>query len=344
MKNLTPVRSGLLAGLILGFLLLSGCASDRQVIAQAHDVHGEIKAAVFEDEVLNNYMQQLGDRILEVAREMSRQGLGPRSHFRGGDPSWMFGEDIKFHLVNSDTLNAFTTGGKHMYMYSELFRQCRTEDEFAAVMAHEFAHIYARHVHRGMDRQYAILGATLAAGAAGYALGGDNREQWAAGAAGLAFVGGQFVGMGFSRKDEDEADKWGFQFYVRAGWDPERFADFFQAMIDKGYDTTPDVVSTHPSLRSRVENARRRVAELPPEAKHWRRPNVASPQRFKELQDRAARLGKKMPNDESLARARLMLAAFPSCVAPVAQPQQKQARLELLYEMDEQSGQQTSAR
>src|SRR3712207_9596813 len=69
-------------------------------------------------------------------------------------------------------MNAFTTGGEYMYIYTELFRQCRSEDEIAAVMAHEFAHVYARHVHQGMKRQYAVLGAVAAGGALGYAAGG----------------------------------------------------------------------------------------------------------------------------------------------------------------------------
>ena len=47
--------------------------------------------------------------------------------------------------------------------------------------------------------------------------------------------------MGYTRGDEAQADELGFAFYTRAGWDPNHFADFFQQMIDLGYDKTPEV-------------------------------------------------------------------------------------------------------
>jgi len=124
--------------------------------------------------------------------------------------------------------------------------------------------------------------------------------------------------MGFTRQDEAEADKYGFRFYVRAGWDPERFGDFFQSMIDKGYDKTPAIVSDHPTLRSRVEKAREYAAELPPEAADWRREPVASAARFRDLQARAVQVGKNTPNDRSLENSRELLQALPrSCVSPI---------------------------
>lgn len=311
----------------------SGCATDQQVIAQAADVHHEIEPAVLEDKVLNEYMTQIGRRIQAVAREMSAQGTAPKSHSKG-DTAWMFGPDVEFHLVASDTLNAFTTGGKHIYLYTELLESCKNEDEFAAVVAHEFAHIYGRHVHKGMNRQYATLGAAAAAGGAGYLLGGENAEQYAAGAAGLALVGGQFIGMGFTRGDENEADEFGFQMYTRAGWDPNKFAGFFQTMIDKGYDTTPEFASDHPSLKNRVAATKERIRELPPNAKNWRRSPVAKIDRFKQLQARAAQMSKRVPQDKSLEQAKLMLAAFPSCVAPVAQPEQREAKRAMIQEAE----------
>ena len=52
----------------------------------------------------------------------------------GESRDWMFSKDVRFHFVNSKTLNAFTTGGEHMYIYSELFRTAQTEDD-GTVMA-----------------------------------------------------------------------------------------------------------------------------------------------------------------------------------------------------------------
>lgn len=174
------VRTMVLCLLPAVLMAAGGCASDKAIISQAQQFHGGIEKAVITDPVLDGYLNEVGKRIIDQAREMSRADKGPKAH-REGDNAWMFGSDMKFHLVNSKTINAFTTGGNHMYIYTALFDLCKTEDELAAVMAHEFAHVYARHVHNGMNRQYGSLAIAAVAGLAGYAVGGDDREAVALG-------------------------------------------------------------------------------------------------------------------------------------------------------------------
>ena len=239
----------------------------------------------------------------------------------------MFSSQMKFHFVASDQLNAFTTGGEHMYIYSKLFASCRSEDELAAVMAHEFAHVYGRHVQKGMNRQYAMLGAAAAAGAAGYALGGEDQQMtYASLAAGGTLAAAQFVGMGYTREDERDADAMGFDFYTRAGWDPHHFADFFRYMIQKGYDKTPEMVSDHPSLASRVEAIDKRVAQLPPSVSQYRKPPVADPAQFAALKQKAVNIAAKMPSKDPTRGAGLLLASYSSCFAGVDTPEQQTAQ------------------
>ncbi len=307
-------------------LIATGCATDKQVISQAQEVHGSLQPAVISDADLNAYVQKVGTRIIDAAKEMDAQHYGPESHFKE-DSGWMFAKQMQFHFVASDQLNAFTTGGEHMYIYTQLFTECHSEDALAAVMAHEFAHVYSRHVQKGMNRQYAILGASAVAGGAGYALAGkDNQTEYAAGFAGAAAAAGSFIGMGFTRGDEDEADKLGFQFYVHAGWDPKHFADFFQQMIDKGYDTTPAMMSDHPTLKSRVVTINKYISELPPQAASWRKRPVAGAARFRALQERAAQITRSMPANKSVNGAKLLLASFPSCVSPTQTKTQQNAQ------------------
>ncbi len=313
-------------------IVAAGCATDRKVIEQADEVHGSIDKAVIKDEVLANYLQEVGDRVIEQAAKLSADGKGPKKHF-DGDNAWMFSEVMQFHFVNSKTMNAFTTGGEHMYIYTELFQNCKSEDELAAVVAHEFAHVYGKHVQKGMDNRIKVLAIAAGAAGAGAAIGG--KDNWAEGAAiggGLGLAGGSLLNMGFTRKDETEADKYGFRFYTRAGWDPDRFGDFFQSMIDKGLDKTPAIVSDHPTLKSRVEKAQEYAAALPPEAADWRRDPVAGAARFKDLQARAAKVGKNVPNDESLENSQKLLQALPrSCVSPVPEfDDQQRAQEELV--------------
>lgn len=326
------VRALFSLGLLLATVLLGGCVKDQQVVAQADQLHQGLEPAVMTDPQLASYMQQVGDRIIAAARQLDAQGFGPESH-RSEDTSWMFSQQMQFHLVNSKTLNAFTTGGDHMYIYNELFQNCKDEDELAAVMAHEYGHVYARHVAKGMNRQYAMLGVAGAAGAAGYAAGGkDQGASYASMAAGATLAAAQFVGMGFTRKDENQADELGFAFYTHAGWDPNQFAGFFRTMIEKGYDKTPGMLSDHPTLASRVEETEQRVAQLPPEARSWRRPPVADPNQFHQLQARANQVAQTMPDDKTLAKAQQLLNAFPSCVAAVEAPQQIQAQQQVATE------------
>jgi hypothetical protein len=77
-----------------------------------------------------------------------------------------------------------------------------------------------------------------------------------------------------------------------------------------------------------VEATKARVAALPPEAKQWRRPNVADAARFKQLQAKAAEVGKQLPDDQTLL-AQKVLAAYSNCFAPGPNPKQEDARREL---------------
>jgi len=323
-KTLSKMRA---AAVGLTLLVLGGCATDRQVIQQAEDTHVELESAIIQDPELSGYLETVGSRIVEAAREASSAKQGPDTHFeKGEDNSWMFTNE-RFHLVNSKTLNAFTTGGSHMYIYAQLMTTCRSEDELAAVMAHEYAHVYSRHVKKGMNRQYTSLAVSAGAGLVGFAVGGkEHGMEYGS----LAFVStsaiSSILGMGYTRADEAEADEWGFEFYAKAGWDPARFGDFFQQLIDQGLDKTPELASDHPSLKSRVEAAQERAAKLPPEAVAWRKPPVADAAAFEALKARVAEISATMKTSNELATAQTLLSAVPSCVTAEDQPDQKQAQ------------------
>lgn len=335
LRTIFSVRgiAGVLA--LMGVIIISGCASDSSVISQANEMNDALQPAIITDPVLSQYIQKVGDRIIDAAGEMYRQGYGPAAQV-DEDSQWMFSQKMQFHFVNSKTLNAFTTGGEHMYVYTELFQKTHNENELATVMAHEFAHVYGRHVQKGMNRQYGVLLATVGAGAAGYALGDkSNRETYAGLAAGGAMLAGQLINAGFTREDEAEADKMGFEFYIRAGYDPDHFGDFFQRMIDLGLDKGSDGVgkylSDHPSLKSRVELAHKRAAELSPQVKQqMERPDVASAAQYAQLQQRSIQVGASMPNDTTLSAVSELLQALPrSCLTPVIFPDQERAAEEL---------------
>ena len=311
----------LLAGVLLTTV---GCATDQQVISQANSVHTELEPAVVPpNEELSQYLQKVGDRIVAAARQW---------HQDGGIPSaepWMF-EDIEFHVVASPQLNAFTTGGKHVYFYTKLLEEVDSEDAMAAVVGHEFGHIIGRHVQGSMNRQMGILAAAAGAGAVGALLAEDGkRMETGAMAAGATAGVGTLAGMKWGRDGEREADDLGFDFYVRAGYDPDKFDDFFRVLAEKssGGGGLQGYLSTHPQSADRVKAAERRAAGVDAsEVQRFDRPNVASQAEFDRYRSRAAQYSKQAeanPNtSQAFQDAQALLAAFPSCLeADDAEPE-----------------------
>ncbi len=299
----------------------TGCVSDTDVKQQAVTAHAQLQPTVVTDAELAAYLQTVGQRIITSAHQLKDEGYGPAAQSTE-DSSWMFSQNMQFHIVASDTLNAFTTGGEHMYVYSTLFLQCATEDELAAVMAHEFGHVYGRHVEDGIKQgyvQWAVGVGSELSSSAGY---GDLGSA--------AVLAAKYIGMGFTRKDEDQADQLGLAFYTRAGWDPNHFADFFKRMIALGYDTTPQYASDHPTLANRVTASAQRVSKMGATATKYRRAPVADPQKFAAIKARLKEVVAKMPKTAATKQAQALLASFNSCVSPNNdQPEQKRVRAQL---------------
>lgn len=301
----------------------TGCANDARVLAQADQAHGELNKAVVTDAQMAGYIQEVGDRIVDTAARLHEGGYRPKKK-SDEDDKWMFSDAMKFHFVNSKTLNAFTTGGEHMYLYTELLRRSRNEGEMAAVMAHEYAHVYGRHVQSGMNRQMlSMLGAGGAA-AAGYVAGGSEKGgQYAGYGAGLGMLAAGLVNAGFTRTDEAEADKVGFDVFVRAGYHPDDFAGFFRTILEEekkgGGGGQPEFLSDHPSTPNRITAAQTWAKEWKASHPEWqqrvRRP-VADDAGFRRIQQRSVEIARSMPDDKSLEGSALMAALPRSCMFP----------------------------
>jgi predicted Zn-dependent protease len=162
-------------------------------------------------------------------------------------------------VIDSDEVNAFALPGGFFYVNSGLILAADEESELAGVMAHEIAHVAARHATRQMTRaQWLNLGSIpliFVGGGIGYAIRS---------VAGLAVP---MTFLSFSRSFESEADYLGLQYMYKAGYDPNAFVQFFeklQAREKKKPGTLAKAFSTHPQTPDRISRSQDEIATILP--------------------------------------------------------------------------------
>jgi predicted Zn-dependent protease len=285
--------------LLLALAGLTGCAgpavspTDQVLLRETDQLQARLEPAVVERQEprLRRYLEQLSSRIVTAARELDQQGvIQSRSE---GSNEWLFSKDIDFHLVKSELPNIYTGGGRHIYIYDGLFQQCRNEDELASLFCHEYAHVYARHAQKELKRS---------------ATAGGNEDDLLE----------QFVTLKFTPAHEKTAETIAFNIFVKAGWDPARYADLYRRLLQQGPPGELDAAL----LRERVEA----VHELPAGAQNWAQPPVADDARFAQLQAETQAVVTATPRND---RVELLLAAFPNCLTPPDSPVQVSARQRL---------------
>jgi predicted Zn-dependent protease len=155
-------------------------------------------------------------------------------------------------VVESDELNAVSAPGGFVFVTTGLLSKLSSEDELAAVLAHEVAHVAAKHGLKTikasrLTKAFELLGAQAAERYASKDLGqladlfGGSVDD----------IVGTLVINGYSRDKEYEADKLGAEFARRANYDPGALARFIQALgsAAKG----GGLLKTHPSPKSRLK-------------------------------------------------------------------------------------------
>jgi beta-barrel assembly-enhancing protease len=164
-------------------------------------------------------------------------------------------------VIDSDVVNAFALPGGFFYVDSGLILRADTEAELAGVMAHEIAHVAARHgtkdATKGQVAQIAMIPLILLGpgGWAGYGL-----------YEGLNFAIPMSF-LKFSREHEYEADYLGLQYMYAAGYDPNAFVTFFEkveAEEKRQPGTVPKFFSTHPPTPERVIAIQKEIGNVLP--------------------------------------------------------------------------------
>lgn len=150
-------------------------------------------------------------------------------------------------MIDSEQVNAFALPGGFLFVNTGLLLKADTEAELAGPIAHEIAHIAARHGTRQASRgQIASLASIPLIFLGGW--GGFAARQGAGLAVPLGF-------LKFSRAFELEADLFGIQYMYKAGYDPTAFIDFFEKMMaleKKKPGTVSELFRSHPNIEARI--------------------------------------------------------------------------------------------
>jgi len=209
---------------------------------------------------LRAYEMVIDDPLLEGYL----QGLGYRLAARSDRPNQPF----TFFLMRSRQINAFATIGGYIGVNAGLILTAEHEDEVAAVLSHEIAHVTQRHVLRAVEQarrdqlpiMLGMLGAILASSQAG---SGDGVQA--------AIVGGMSLmqqrQIDYTRSNEHEADRLGIQTLARAGYEPLAMADFFARMErqmrgNTGGAQAPEYLRSHPVSTTRISEAKARAEQI----------------------------------------------------------------------------------
>lgn len=173
--------------------------------------------------------------------------------------------DLAIVLINSRDINAFAVPGGVIGLNAGLFLNASREDEVAAVVAHEIAHVSQHHFGRRLADSQRMSKAVLAAMLASLAvaIAGDPE----AGMAGLMTTQAAAIQsqLAYSRTQEREADRVGMQTLVNAGLDPYAMASFFEQLLrgQQFSSDPPEFLMTHPITEERISDARGRASSLP---------------------------------------------------------------------------------
>lgn len=159
-------------------------------------------------------------------------------------------------VFESKEVNAFALPGGKIGVYTGLLKVTQTQDQLAAVIGHEVAHVIAGHSNERVSQQQV---AGLGMGVAELILGGGPGGGAVMSALG---AGAQYgVLLPFSRAHESEADLLGLDYMAKAGFDPRQAVQLWRNMAQAGGQKPPEFASSHPSDETRIRQIEARLPQ-----------------------------------------------------------------------------------
>ncbi len=168
-----------------------------------------------------------------------------------------------YNAVNDPDVNAYALPGGKISITRGLLARMESEDELAAVLGHETGHVTARHAARQYTRT--LLTQLALVGGMAYMEIQDVKYRGLYAIGGM--IGAQLVLARYSRDQERQSDHLGLEYMTAAGYNPRGMVELLE-ILQGEHRREPNVVErmfgSHPLTRERIEDARTRVASLPP--------------------------------------------------------------------------------
>jgi predicted Zn-dependent protease len=151
-------------------------------------------------------------------------------------------------VFNDSDANAFALPGGKVGIYTGMLKVAENQDQLAAVIGHEIAHVLARHSNERISQKFAVEQGLSLINAIASPQSGTGQTLM-----GLLGVGAQYgVLMPYSRIQESEADLLGLELMAKAGFNPRESTRLWVNMGRAGGGQPPEFLSTHPSHSTRI--------------------------------------------------------------------------------------------
>ena len=217
---------------------LGGSREKEIALGRQLSLEVEQQAKLVDDEMVTEYINRVGQNIV--------------LHSDAKVP-------FTIKVIDSDEVNAFALPGGFFYVNKGLILAADNESELAGVMAHEIAHVCARHAMENQGKAQAMNYGMLA----GIIFGGGIVSTVLQNGGGILGALGM---LKFSRGAEEEADRLGVQYLYASGYDPTGMATMFEKLASqnkKKAGTIQKLFSSHPQSLDRRDASLALVARFP---------------------------------------------------------------------------------
>lgn len=198
-------------------------------------------------------VQTVGTKIKDAAvKWMTARGFGNQ----------IAGYKWEYKLVQSKEVNAWCMPGGKIAVYTGIMSFTKDEAGLATVMGHEVAHALLSHSRKRMDK--ALIQAGIGEGLGKVTANNSAALQQALGL--IYGTGSNLAMLAYSRGDESEADRLGLILMAIAGYNPDSAVGFWERMSSQGGGKTLELLSTHPSDKTRIADIKKLIPEAKTEA------------------------------------------------------------------------------